>query len=146
MSRSGQKLMIRKISKTVKVLIIGVALLTVTSAPTLQALSFANQFSKSDFGCKCSCCKTEIEESACPVKGRISQDKCPCKVEQQLPFNSRPFESSAPAFSGKDLAVQYDSGIEILIFGINETFEKALFKIPITEHPPLYILNSSFLI
>ncbi|MGH8015482.1 MAG: hypothetical protein ACREBV_04775 [Candidatus Zixiibacteriota bacterium] len=138
--------MTEKILKSFKLLVIAAVAISVVAAPTLQAFSFAGQFSQADSGCGCDCCKTEIEESACPVKSLLSAGSCPCQVKQQHPFNSKPIESSTPNLQGKDFAAQVTGCVDIIADLTIEPTHKVQYKSPLSKQPPLYILHSSFLI
>jgi hypothetical protein len=138
--------MANKTDRIFKALIIGSVLLSVVAAPASQAFSFAGEFSKTEPTCGCCCCQSETEEQSCPVRAEISKGSCPCQVEQQVPFNTKPIESSTPIISIKDFAGQV-SALPNVLAGIAEQTASAIpYKIPISNSPPLYILNSSFLI
>lgn len=138
--------MFDKMKKIFRTLIVVAATFAVVAAPTLQAFSFAEQFSPNDNTCGCLCCKSELEESTCPVKSEMSQNGCSCSVKQQHPFNSKPIESSAPNLQSKDVTDQISERIEIVAAISVKSFNQVPFKIPLNNYPPLYILNSSFLI
>jgi len=123
-----------------------ITLLTLCAAPALQAFSFAGGLAQMEKSCGCDCCGTPAEESSCPVKSQMSENSCPCSVGEQLPFNSKPIESSVPVTIGKNLAVQPTVLITYSESLNNSDYNIVCFEISPKSHPPLYILHGSWLI
>lgn len=138
--------MAQKNLKIFRIIVTLVIVLTFCAAPALQAISFSNGFIQSEKTCGCDCCGTPAEESSCPMKIQMSENSCLCSVTEQVPFNSKPIESSVPFSIGKELA----SPSSVLIGSfetLNESsFDIVCFYISPKTHPPFYILNVSLLI
>jgi len=133
-------------SKIFRTSVILITLLTLCAAPALQAFSFSDRISQMKEACGCGCCFSNTEESSCPVKAQSAEKACACEVGQQIPFNSKPFETVAPSQNITDISLQKCDVIVSQTPDCEQSFNSVVFTIPSKTHPPLYILNASLLI
>jgi len=135
-----------KFNKVFKKTVAILTILLVVAAPVLQAVSFAEEFDQGEKACNCCCCATPDQESSCPVKSQMSEDRCPCSVTETLPFNSKPIESATPNQVSKYSAVENIEAFNLFESIKPVSLEIVAFDIASKTHPPFYILHASLLI
>ena len=116
------------------------------AAPVLQAVTLHNQTEMMENESVCCCCPAENDNDSCPIKELLQKDACPCNVEQSQPLIPAPLRAD---FQNKFELNQNSDICDVTI--ANRLSDKPTLVlsdnlIKSIHSPPLYILNSAFLI
>lgn len=133
----------RKIFKTA---IIGLTVLSLCAAPALQAVQVSKSVESMQKTCSCCCCVSINHEHNEVDHGLAKSDRCGCQVGQSLPINATPIISNISPDDQIQTATvnSFKSGSLFENKDCDDQFVD-IDCLP-QKHPPLFILNASFLI
>lgn len=132
--------------KVIKSIVVGITVLTLSAAPALQAIQLSKVVERMNQVCQCCCCTGESTEHSSDSHSLQKASRCGCEVGQSLPINSAPLVSTDSKINHDEQAAVIQT-IPVVTFAVSIESNTiiVLDHIP-KKHPPLFVLNTSFLI
>ena len=133
----------QRLKKILRTALAVLTALTLAATPCLQAY----QLSCDRSSCSPSCCSCSCSQNSVPDSESIAvEGSCCCQVSNSEPIAEIPFEAQPRPISNPDTFADITCAVSDNL--LTDTVSDQTFRIdiPLVPGPPLYILNSSYLI
>jgi hypothetical protein len=133
-----------KLKKTIRTALTVLTVLTLGAAPCLQAYQLSNVDSSCSISCCCGC--GHSQSGSLDSESITREDSCCCQVSNPEPITEIHLEAQPRPISNPDTFADITCAVsDNLLSDIvyDQTFR---IDIPLAPGPPLYVLNSSYLI
>lgn len=134
----------QRLKRTLRIAVAVLTAAVMVAIPNLQAYQLSHVGSSCSISCCCSC---SCDQNSSPASESTTiEGSCCCRVSSPEPDAEIPFEAQPRPVSKSDTFAEPTCAASDNLLA--DTVSDQIFKIdiPLTHGPPLYVLNSSYLI
>ena len=134
----------QRLKKILRTALVVLTALTLAAAPCLQAYQLSHVGSSCSISCCCGC--SHGQNSSFDSESIAVEGSCCCQVSSPEPIAEIPFEAQPRSISNPDTFADITCAVSDNLLTDTVSYLTFRIDIPLATSPPLYILNSSYLI